>query len=171
MSTLIKRRVDRGDLNAFVFVELREFLPNFCPEFSKVSLDAEADSQVPWFSCVIANFMFCCRSSCQVARAPGKRLDFDKWLLAWDQYTLSAVALQQFSHKAACLHKRHVARMAVNANSKGLRPLLGVLYDELARQVQLAALGIVCIKFGFRICAGNHGKTALKMKTLRSRRQ
>ena len=69
----------------------------------------------------------------QVAKAPGKRIDFDKWLLAWETYTLAAVALRQFSYKSACLHKRHVARMAVNAQAKSMRPLLGVLYDELAR--------------------------------------
>ena len=46
MATVIKKRTDGGDKNAFVFMDLREFLPNYCPEFAKVSLDPDADSQV-----------------------------------------------------------------------------------------------------------------------------
>ena len=69
----------------------------------------------------------------EVAMAPGRRLDYDKWLLAFDRYALAGAALKQFSFEAACLHKLRVSRIACNAVAKGKRPLLGVLFDEVAR--------------------------------------
>ena len=65
--------------------------------------------------------------------APGKRLDFEKWLLAWEPYALAGTALGQFSFEASRHHLRHVTRVAMNAMVRKRRALMGVLYDEVAR--------------------------------------
>ena len=112
---------------------LDRFLPSFCPEFLPVNSEGEGESR---------------------EKKAGKRLEVPLWLMAWDNYSLAAAALDQvcFSmHALACLHhshsayllqmpfdvavmhKRVVMEVAVNAPIAGHEPSLGVFYDELAR--------------------------------------
>ena len=74
----------------------------------------------------------------QAQKPAGRRPDIHLWLMAWDAYALAAAALKQFTFYDACLHKRNVMRVALSL-SKARSPLLGVLYDELARCVQWRA--------------------------------
>ena len=56
------------------------------------------------------------------------------WLIAWDRYSLAAVAVDhQLNMDQAMLHKEVVLSIACAAPANGRSELLGVLYDELAR--------------------------------------
>ena len=70
---------------------------------------------------------------CQESFATGKRLNFERWLLAWDPYSLAAASLGQFTYAASRHHLRHVSRVAMGAVVQKKRTSLGVLYDETAR--------------------------------------
>ena len=78
--------------------------------------------------------------------SPGKRLDFEKWLLAWDPYSLAGAALGQFTYAASRHHLRNVSRVAMGAVVNKRRAIMGVLYDETARCVL-----IVCAFSGLRV--------------------
>ena len=62
-----------------------------------------------------------------------RRLDLPFWLFAWDKYSLAGAALGQFKFVRAVLHKSVVFEVAMNAYAEGRTPILGTLYDELAR--------------------------------------
>ena len=65
-------------------------------------------------------------------------LTLGMFLAAWDRYTLIAAGLGQLDFVACpCqLHKATVVQLAAEATSGGRGPLVGVLYDELARHVR-----------------------------------
>ena len=63
------------------------------------------------------------------------------WLIAWDRYSLAAVAVgHQLNMDQALLHKEVVLSIACAAQANGRSELLGVLYDELARFVVVVCL-------------------------------
>ena len=55
------------------------------------------------------------------------------WLQAFDGYALAAQALDQLKFSAAMSHKCIVQELASTAGAEGRRPLLGVVYDDVAR--------------------------------------
>ena len=56
------------------------------------------------------------------------------WLVAWERYTLAALAVEHQSEIGqSLLHKEVVLGIATAAGDGGRSELLGVLYDELAR--------------------------------------
>ena len=56
------------------------------------------------------------------------------WLVAWERYTLAALAVEhQLEFGQSLLHKEVVLGIATAAGAGGRSELLGVLYDELAR--------------------------------------
>ena len=73
----------------------------------------------------------------------------------------AAAVLSQLSFKSAMMHKAVVAKVATGAAARGRSPLLGVLFDELARRV------VQCILFCVNMCydpalAGSIGKANLE---------
>ena len=60
-------------------------------------------------------------------------MDLASWLIAFDRYALAAAATNQMSFKASMSHKNIVVDVAMTAASENRRPLLGVIYDEVAR--------------------------------------
>ena len=89
-----------------------------------------------------------------------RRLEPMLWHLAWDAYALAAAALGQVCHiknvlrhvlaycdyrllcklpfDTAMKHKHIVMDLVVTARAKKMTPLLGVLYDELVRCVDVS---------------------------------
>ena len=68
-------------------------------------------------------------------------MDLCTWQVAFDRYALAAQIAGQLTFKDAMLHKSVVLEVAANAWMEGRRPLLGVVYDEVAR---LAFCVVVC---------------------------
>jgi hypothetical protein len=87
-------------------------------------------------------------------KALDRRLELPLWAIAWDAYSLAAAALEQagsfwaqrcgagvvcivvqMTFATSVRHKHIVMELAVNAQAEvpPMKPLLGVLYDELAR--------------------------------------
>ena len=60
------------------------------------------------------------------------------WSQAFDGYALAAQALDQLKFSAAMSHKCIVQELASTAGAEGRRPLLGVVYDDVARCGALA---------------------------------
>ena len=58
------------------------------------------------------------------------------WLTAWDRYALTCAMVGQMDFADAMRHKSVVTEVACSALKEGKRSLLGVLYDEVARQVK-----------------------------------
>ena len=65
--------------------------------------------------------------------AGGDEMTFADWLLAWDGYTLAAVALEQMTMAVAVTHKHTVAQIAKQAHTEGRCEQLAVIYDRLVR--------------------------------------
>lgn len=123
LATKAKTRTDRGEPCPYVYVEIKEFLPAFCPEVVAVVLEDNPafDNQAGVTPCA------------QAQRAIGRRPELHIWEMGWDAYALAAAVVRQFSFAKSRLHKRFVTRVAVTAHASGFTPLLGVLYDEVAR--------------------------------------
>jgi hypothetical protein len=83
------------------------------------------------------------------------RLEPSKWVLAWDGYASAVAALKQacvplcqpsligracscafvqLTFGSATVHRRIGMEITVNGSAEGRRPLLGMLYDEVARK-------------------------------------
>ena len=117
---------------AFVFVNLREFLPQFCTEHTVVPALQDADGGP---ASVRAGG----------TTAAGQRLDLAVWLLAWRQYTVAAVATEQLELVEAAQHEQVVAEVAAQGRNDGYSPFLGVCYDEVARcSVQSSRAASMC---------------------------
>ena len=71
----LHRYVTSHDMSPFLCCCLQRFVPVFCPELVKVTLDVEANEKMD--------------------RTAKKRLDPTVWLLAWDAYALAAAATGQ----------------------------------------------------------------------------
>ena len=120
---------------AFVFVNLREFLPQFLPEHTVVPALQDAESSPAG-------------ARAEDTKPTGRRLDFATWLLAWRQYTPAAVATEQLELVDAVQHEQVVAEVAAQGRNDGYSPFLGVCYDEVARCVgrsSRAALMCSCV--------------------------
>ena len=127
------------------------FLPTYCPEFRKVILDDSSGK-------------LALREDTRERKEVERRLELPVWLMAWDTYAIGAAvleqacvtcdqglarmwvalcALSQMSYKTAIAHKHVVMEIAVNAASEERLPLLGVLYDGIARRMlSLAVIGM-----------------------------
>ena len=57
-------------------------------------------------------------------------------MIAFDRYALAACATGQMSFQGAMTHKNVVVDVAMTAHAEKRRPLLGVIYDEVARSAQ-----------------------------------
>ncbi len=55
------------------------------------------------------------------------------WQLAWDRYSLAAAVLEQMPFATTVEHKALVMEIASGAKAEGRLPILGVLFDEVAR--------------------------------------
>ena len=67
-------------------------------------------------------------------QAKDLRLELSMWITAWDRYALGAAMVEQLTFTDAMKHKAVVTEVACHAMKEGKRSLLGVLYDEVARQ-------------------------------------
>jgi hypothetical protein len=137
VATKVEKWRKQGVPVHFVCVELRKWLPTHCAEHEVVAL---SEKDFP-----------------DVDRVKGKQfnrrfLDLAVWLMAWDRYAIGATLLKQMSFVDAQHHKAVVvevwlllpwrvasclscfAQIASTAKSKGLGPLLGVIYDDLVRK-------------------------------------
>ena len=95
------------------------FLPRHCPEFVATAAVVETKEDL----------------DPKIQRALNKRLDAHLWVLAWDAYAIAGTILGQFSFSAAMKHKAVVMEIAIHAKTQKRTPILGMLYDELARSV------------------------------------
>ena len=60
--------------------------------------------------------------------------------MAFDRYAIAATVVKngshpQLSYKTCMLHKATVLEVASGSYSEGRKPLLGVIYDEMARYI------------------------------------
>jgi len=139
---------------------LDRFLPSFCPEFLPVSSEGEGES---------------------TEKKAGKRLEVPLWLMAWDNYSLAAAALDQvcFSlHEWACLHHSHSAYLlqmpfdvAVMHSCHGScrecphrrpRAFAWCLLRRAGQVVRLAGAVVLHICCPLHFVAGRIGKTELQ---------
>ena len=76
-----------------------------------------------------------CRVVCYFwLQEESRRLEFAMWLVAFERYSLAALAVEhQLPFGQSLLHKEVVLSIATAAGAGGRSELLGVLYDELAR--------------------------------------
>ena len=61
------------------------------------------------------------------------RLDFGRWLLAWDRYALAAAATKQMTFLTAMKHKETIMNLAMEAMKEGNSSQVAVEYDEKIR--------------------------------------
>ena len=99
-----------------MFVDLREFLPQYCGEHAAVPALQDAEGA-------------------RVSKVTGRRLDFAQFLVSWRLYTPAAVATDQLELEDAAQHLETVTEVAVNGKNDGYTTFLGVCYDEVARSV------------------------------------
>ena len=69
------------------------------------------------------------------------------WLQAFDGYALAAHALDQMKFSAAMSHKCIVQELASSAGAEGRKPLLGIVYDDVARWARSWFVLVVFISF------------------------
>ena len=62
-----------------------------------------------------------------------RKLDFGFWQVAWQKYSLAAIATGQLTMAQCQRHATVVLDVASLAGSQGRSAWLGVLYDEIAR--------------------------------------
>ena len=62
-----------------------------------------------------------------------RRLDLATWQLAWDRYTVAAVALDQLSFAQCQVHKDVVMEVAAGEAKNGGSAAIGVYYDAEVR--------------------------------------
>ena len=109
------------------------FLPPFYPEHLPVSLTDAGATEGTKVCCTHVVHWYSVASI--FAQEETKRLDLCTWQVAYDRYALAAQITGQLSFRDAMVHKSVVLEVAANAKSVGRRPLLGVVYDEVARFV------------------------------------
>ena len=119
------------------------FLPNFCPGVEKV---VEA-------TCGMAMV----DTDPHAGKGFKRRLELQLWLPAWDAYSLAGAILKQFPYQNAVLHKRVVLKEAMTAAATNRSELVGVLYDEIARHVQLYVVGLIVVD-----CMSYAGKSGMR---------
>ena len=71
------------------------------------------------------------------------------WLTAWERYAIACAMVGQMDFADAMRHKSVVTEVACSALKEGKRSLLGVLYDEVARQVKTRFQYIAVRRFSF----------------------
>ena len=108
---------------------MARFLPPFCPEHFPVLLDGDKGQDDEKGS---------------AKRPKAKRLDLATWQLAWDRYTVAAIACEQISFGGCLRHKAVVMEVAADAAKTGLNPMLGVFYDQFARLLGAARCARSC---------------------------
>ncbi len=104
------------------------FLDPRCPEFVAVSTDG-ADTKAG--------------VDAKASKLLARRVEVHLWPMAWRGYTLCGVALDQFPFPSAVLHEQIVMQVSCSAQSEGRKPLLGVLYDEVARSVSASGCAVL----------------------------
>ncbi len=156
------KTASRGDpsFNPCVWCDLKEFLPPCFPEHQVVHLEERADGTADN------------RDSGKTAQQ-SRRLEVAAWMAAWDRFALAATVIGFMSFDVAMMHKANVievlalvsvrvtccsacagVQIAANANAEGRRPLLGVLYDEVARKCWDDKSGKLGGTFNIRVEAG-----------------
>ena len=120
--------------NPFVAVDLHKFLPYWITQGSNgacadVEDDDKGDSALA-------------QATSRLADAWGaphkvnkKRLDILSWQVAFDKYAVAAHSCNQWSFGASMAHKEICLRIAFRATKEGRRQWLGVVYDEIARDM------------------------------------
>ena len=83
----------------------------------------------------------------QAGRSEKRFMDIHSWLLAWDSYSLAAVAVEQMSFSCSRVHRETIMRLAFGAASAagGRKEILAVIYDRLVRCVLLVASVSPCV--------------------------
>ena len=156
VATKLEKLKKQGIPSHFVAVELRKWvlcltrvwlfvvilrnvrwLPIHCAEHEVIALDT---NEFP-----------------DIDKAKGRQfnkrfLDLSVWLMAWDRYAIGATLLKQLAFEDAQHHKAVVVevclacfvfgcveisvflQIAATAKSKGMGPLLGVIYDDIVRK-------------------------------------
>lgn len=118
------------------------FLPRHCPQFiATASIIEKKEDLNP-----------------QIQKALRHRLDAHLWCLAWDSYAMAGTILDQFPFKSAMAHKSVVMEIAVASSTEKRGPILGMLYDEIAR----CARAVYFSSFALWLCGllGRSGRTA-----------
>ena len=73
----------------------------------------------------------------QAARSEHKFLDLQSWSLAWDSYSLAAVAVEQMSYADSRVHRETIMKLAygMTSGTEGRKDMVAVIYDRLVRCV------------------------------------
>eukprot|EP00973_Karenia_brevis_P027297 3763641-Karenia_brevis.AAC.1 len=129
----LKALTNKGQDKPFVFVDLKKFLPAFCPDYKVVCTeDDSANTGLGKLTRLLDG------DAKEETQAKDKKKDLKLslpfWMLAWDSYAIAAAILGQLTYSAAVKHKLVVAEIATEAVAEGRRPILGVIYDEIARK-------------------------------------
>ena len=129
MATELARLKARGVEKPFIYTDVAQFLPGWCPKASKVEEQESAEEAEHLLG----------KGFRQLAERLGapktikQRLDVLRWIVAFDRYAIALSATGQLSYGKAMEHKALCQKVALEAN-EGRRGGLGVVYDEVARK-------------------------------------
>ena len=117
----------------YISIELREFLPNFAPEFQGVEArrDDEREAQKAAKARRHASVASCSvHLHCWQAT---KVLEFAWWAIAWRKYSISAVVTDQMTFAETVAHEAVVAEVVALGATEGYGAAIGPLYSECER--------------------------------------
>ena len=99
----------------FVYADLREYLPNFAPDF--VQVEARRDVS----------------KDDHAEKQPSKFMNFANWLLAWRRYSVAAHVTEQLEFAVSVAHEAVVAEVVVLGQVEGYGATLGPIYSDCER--------------------------------------
>ena len=129
MATEIARLKARGVDKPFLYTDVAQFLPGWCPKGNKAEEQESAEEAEQLMG---KGF----RLMAERLGAPKnikQRLDVLRWIVAFDRFAIALAATGQLSYGKAMEHKALCQKVALEAN-EGRRGGLGVVYDEVARK-------------------------------------
>ena len=99
----------------FVYTDLREYLPNFAPDFVQVEARRDVNKEE------------------QAEKHTTKFMNFANWLLAWWRYSVAAHVTEQLAFADAVAHEAVVAEVVVLGQVEGYGATLGPIYSDCER--------------------------------------
>jgi len=129
MATEVARLKARGVEKPFVYTDVAQFLPGWCPKASRV----EEQESVEEVENMMGKGFRLMAERLGAAKNVKQRLDVLRWIVAFDPYAIALSATGQLSYGKAMEHKALCQKVALEAN-EGRRGGLGVVYDEVARK-------------------------------------
>ena len=126
LATAVAKLQKKNLEHPFVFVELEKFLPMWAG-----SANAEESEGSDAENSLLRKIAGAMNREPKKAK---KTLTFAQWLVAYERYTLAAVATKQLTLPAALAHKNVCLQVGMRAERTKGGFRLGVLYDSLVRK-------------------------------------